>query len=91
MALTALFTGASGLAANSSALDVVGNNLANLNTTGFKTQRALFQDAVYQTLSSGSAAATSGRMPGDCPEVSWSITAAEKRTCMNVSLRESQR
>ena len=60
MALNALFTGASGLAANSAALDVVGNNLANLNTTGFKTQRALFLDAVYQTLSSGSAAQGAG-------------------------------
>lgn len=55
MALTALFTGASGLIANSTALDVVGNNLANLNTTGYKTQRVLFQDQVYQMISSGSA------------------------------------
>lgn len=54
MALTALFTAASGLAANSTALDVVGNNLANLNTTGYKNQRVLFQDQVYQMLSSGS-------------------------------------
>lgn len=55
MALTALFTGASGLTANSTALDVVGNNLANLNTTGYKTQRTLFRDQVYQIISSGSA------------------------------------
>lgn len=55
MALTALFTGASGLTANSTALDVVGNNLANLNTTGYKTQRTLFRDQVYQLISSGSA------------------------------------
>jgi len=54
MALTALFTAASGLAANSTALDVVGNNLANLNTTGYKNQRVLFKDQVYQLLSSGS-------------------------------------
>ncbi|MCU0703220.1 MAG: flagellar hook-basal body complex protein [Fimbriiglobus sp.] len=54
MALTALFTGASGLAANSTALDVVGNNLANLNTTGYKNQRVLFQDQVYQLLNLGS-------------------------------------
>lgn len=54
MALTALFTGASGLAANSTALDVVGNNLANLNTTGYKTQRTLFKDQVYQLLDFGS-------------------------------------
>lgn len=60
MALTALFTGASGLAANSTALDVVGNNLANLNTTGYKNQRVLFQDQVYQLLSLGSAGDSAG-------------------------------
>lgn len=54
MALNALFVGASGLRANSTALDVVGNNLANINTTGYKTQRMLFKDVVYQTLNSGS-------------------------------------
>ncbi len=55
MALNALFIGSSGLQANSAALDVIGQNLANLNTTGFKTQRALFQDLVYQTVNAGSA------------------------------------
>jgi flagellar hook protein FlgE len=55
MALNALFTGSTGLQANSFALDVVGNNLANLNTTGYKTQRTLFKDMVYQTLNPGSA------------------------------------
>jgi flagellar hook protein FlgE len=65
MALTALFTGSTGLQANSAALDVVGNNLANLNTTGYKTQRTLFKDLVYQTLSPGSAptATTGGTNP----------------------------
>lgn len=54
MALTALFTGASGLATFSTDLDVVGNNLANLNTTGYKAQRTSFRDLVYQTLNAGS-------------------------------------
>lgn len=54
MALTALFTGASGLATFSTDLDIVGNNLANLNTTGYKSQRASFRDLVYQTLNAGS-------------------------------------
>ncbi len=65
MALTALFTGSTGLQANSSALDVVGNNLANLNTTGYKTQRTLFKDLVYQTLNPGSA--PSGSLGGTNP------------------------
>lgn len=55
MALIALFAGASGLRANSSALDTIGNNLANINTTAFKAQRALFRDMVYQTTAAGSA------------------------------------
>lgn len=56
MALNALFVGSSGLTTYSAALDVVGNNLANINTTGYKTQRMLFKDIVYQTLNAGSAA-----------------------------------
>jgi flagellar hook protein FlgE len=65
MALNALFVGASGLTANSTALDVIGNNLANINTTGYKTQRTLFKDMVYQTTSAGSGAtqATGGTNP----------------------------
>src|SRR5258708_3784640 len=58
MSLNALFIGSSGLAANSSALDVIGNNLANINTTGFKGQRTVFKDVVYQTLGVGTSAST---------------------------------
>jgi flagellar hook protein FlgE len=54
MSLTALVTATSGLSANSYALDIVGNNLANLNTSGFKDQVTNFQDAMYQTLAPGS-------------------------------------
>lgn len=64
MALTALFTGSSGLQANSTALDVVGNNLANLNTTGYKAQRTLFKDQVYQLLEFGSAGDGTGNVGG---------------------------
>jgi len=61
MALNALFTGSTGLKVNSTALDIIGNNLANLNTTGYKSQRTLFKDLVYQTMTSGTApTATSG-------------------------------
>ena len=42
-------TALSGLAANNTALDVVGNNLANLNTTGFKSDAILFKDIMGQT------------------------------------------
>ncbi len=58
MSLNSLFVGSSGLTTNSSALDVIGNNLANINTTGYKGQRILFKDVVYQTLSTGSGSST---------------------------------
>jgi flagellar basal-body rod protein FlgG len=38
-------------------LDVISNNLANANTTGFKHQRAEFQDLIYQTVQAGGASA----------------------------------
>lgn len=45
-----LLTGVSGLIAHQRLLEVVGNNLANINTTGFKSQRTVFSDLLYQTI-----------------------------------------
>src|SRR4029078_2341659 len=56
-------TALSGLAANNTALDVVGNNRANLNTTGFKNDSILFKDIMGQTSGStaiGAGVATTG-------------------------------
>lgn len=46
--LRSLWTGASGMVAQQTHLDVVANNLANVNTTGFKKVRADFEDLLYQ-------------------------------------------
>jgi len=48
-----LYTGVTGLRAHQEMLDVVGNNLANTNTTAYKAQRILFSDLVYQTITPG--------------------------------------
>jgi flagellar basal-body rod protein FlgG len=48
MAILALHSAATGLNALSTELDVTANNLANVNTTGFKTQRVNFEDLIYQ-------------------------------------------
>jgi flagellar basal-body rod protein FlgG len=50
MALIALNSASTGLSALSTALDVIANNLANVNTDGFKSSRANFQDLLYQEL-----------------------------------------
>ena len=54
--LRSLFSAVSGMQAHQTKLDVIGNNIANVNTYGFKSSRARFQDVYYQTLQS----ATSG-------------------------------
>ena len=54
MALTStLFTGLSGLDVNQSRLSVVGNNISNANTIGFKSSRALFKPQFYVTDAAG--------------------------------------
>ena len=50
MTLRALSSGVAGLHANQTALDVIGNNIANLNTPGFKAARPLFADVLSQTI-----------------------------------------
>ncbi|GAA1801012.1 flagellar hook protein FlgE [Luedemannella flava] len=49
--LRSLFSGISGLRAHQQMMDVTGNNIANVNTAGFKTSQATFQDALSQMLS----------------------------------------
>lgn len=46
--LRALWTAASGMTAQQLNVDVIANNLANVNTTGFKRSRTDFQDVLYQ-------------------------------------------
>ena len=52
--IRSLRTGITGLRSNQLALDVIGNNIAGVNTTGFKRSRVLFQDALAQRLATGS-------------------------------------
>ncbi|MCA9291504.1 MAG: flagellar basal-body rod protein FlgG [Phycisphaerales bacterium] len=50
MAVNALHSASTGLSALSTALDVIANNLANVNTDGFKASRANFQDLLYSEM-----------------------------------------
>jgi flagellar hook protein FlgE len=56
-----MYAGVSGLRTHQTMMDVVGNNIANVNTAGFKASSAVFQDVLSQTLQGASApTATSG-------------------------------
>ena len=50
--MMALRTAATGMAAQDLNVDVISNNIANLNTVGYKKQRAEFEDLLYQTMES---------------------------------------
>lgn len=52
--MKALYSGVSGLRSHQTKMDVIGNNIANVNTYGFKSQRATFRDVYYQTIKSPS-------------------------------------
>lgn len=53
--MRSLFSGVSGLKNHQTRMDVVGNNISNVNTTGFKSSRANFTDMLSQTLNGASA------------------------------------
>lgn len=48
--IKALNTAATGMIAQQTNVDVIANNMANVNTTGFRRSRAEFQDLIYQTV-----------------------------------------
>ena len=53
--MRSLFAGVSGMRSNQMMMDVVGDNIANVNTAGYKASRVVFQDTLSQMLSGGSA------------------------------------
>jgi flagellar basal-body rod protein FlgG len=59
-----LWAAATGMACQQSNLDVIANNLANVNTSGFKKSRINFQDLMYQNMrAAGAATASGGQIP----------------------------
>ena len=64
MAIRALSTAASGMEAQQNTIDVIANNLANVNTAGFKRQRANFADLLYQNVErAGTTAPQNNQIP----------------------------
>ena len=55
--MRSLFSGVSGLKNHQTRMDVIGNNISNVNTTGFKSGRVTFTDTLSQTLTGASKAA----------------------------------
>jgi flagellar hook protein FlgE len=56
--MRSLFSAVSGLKSNQTAMDIIGNNIANVNTIAYKTSRTIFQDIFSQTIASATAPTT---------------------------------
>ncbi|WP_158589469.1 flagellar hook protein FlgE [Butyrivibrio sp. CB08] len=54
--MRSLWSGVAGLKTHQLEMDVIGNNIANVNTTSYKSQATGFQDILYQTVKSGTGA-----------------------------------
>ena len=60
--MRSLFSGVAGLKTHQTRMDVIGNNIANVNTTAYKSQSMVFNDLLYQQTQAASGAnATTGR------------------------------
>ena len=58
-----LWSGATGMIAQQTNVDTIANNLANVNTTGYKTERAEFKSLLYQTLQTKTTTANGEQKP----------------------------
>src|SRR5206468_11935506 len=77
--LRSLFSAISGLQAHQTKMDVVGNNIANVNTVGYKASSTVFEDTLSQMMRNGSAptADTAGTNPA---QVGLGVKVAEIAT-----------
>ena len=64
--MRSMYSGVSGVKGHQTRMDVVGNNIANVNTTGFKSGRVTFADTLNQTTANASAA--TGNLGGTNPK-----------------------
>jgi len=85
-----LWSAASGMAAQQMNMDVIANNLANANTSGFKAARADFQDLLYQTMQApGATAAAGAQVPTGIQVGLGTRCAAVQRMFITGQLRQT--
>ncbi len=92
MAIRAMHTAATGMRAQDFKLDVIANNLANVNTTAFKKQEALFSDLLYQKIrEAGTLSGSAGHVPEGIQVGLGTRIAATSRDFAQGSLDETRR
>ncbi|TVP45378.1 MAG: flagellar hook protein FlgE [Gemmatimonadales bacterium] len=76
--MRSIFSGVSGLRNHQTRMDVIGNNIANVNTVGFKASRVTFKEGFAQILQGAS------RPPGDTADVSGGTNPVQVGLGMNI-------
>ena len=61
--MRALYTAATGMLAEQTNVDTIANNLSNVNTTGYKTERTEFKSLLYQTIQTRTTSANGDQKP----------------------------
>lgn len=88
--MMSLYSGVSGLRSQQSKLNIIGNNISNVNTIGYKQQRASFSDLLSQTLSNASAASTATNRGGTNPiQVGLGVNVSSIDTLMTTGSTQS--
>lgn len=81
--MRSLFSGVAGLRTHQTKMDVIGNNIANVNTTGYKSQSVTFRDLMYQTTQSASGANAETGLGGiNAKQIGLGVTTAAINTAI---------
>lgn len=80
--LRSLYSGVSGMRANQTKMDVIGNNISNSTTTAFKSGRVRFQDLFSQTMANASGPSATGKGGSNPRQVGLGVTLAAVDTIM---------
>lgn len=87
---TAMYSGASGIKSQQTRLDVIGNNIANISTAGYKSQRVNFNDILSQTLSNANGpSASSGRGGTNPMQIGLGVSVGSIDTDMSTGSTQS--
>lgn len=79
--MRSLFSGVSGLRTHQTRMDVIGNNIANVNTTAFKAKQMNFSDMLYQTTQAATGANSANNTGGTNPrQIGLGVKAAAINT-----------
>ncbi len=79
--MRSLFSGVAGLRTHQTRMDVIGNNIANVNTVAYKSSSVNFQDMLYQTTQNASGAnAASGRAGINAKQIGLGVSTASIST-----------